>query len=131
VLWRAGLRIAEALALGESDLDPRRASVLVRRGKGGRVDAAGQAPPPAQRGRQWGCRDHALRTNTVGRPIAVGDGPAAIAIGGGGVWVANADDGSVSRIDPDTRRVTATIAVGHRPQGIAVAGGSVWVAVRA
>jgi integrase len=36
VLWRAGLRIAEALALGESDLDPRRGSVLVRRGKGGR-----------------------------------------------------------------------------------------------
>jgi len=36
VLWRAGLRIHEALALGEGDLDPRRGSVLVRRGKGGR-----------------------------------------------------------------------------------------------
>jgi integrase len=36
VLWRAGLRIHEALALGEADLDPRRGSVLVRRGKGGR-----------------------------------------------------------------------------------------------
>jgi site-specific recombinase XerD len=36
VLWRAGLRISEALALGEADLDPRRGSVLVRRGKGGR-----------------------------------------------------------------------------------------------
>src|SRR3954465_10009187 len=36
VLWRAGLRIHEALALGEAALDPRRGSVLVRRGKGGR-----------------------------------------------------------------------------------------------
>jgi site-specific recombinase XerD len=36
VLWRAGLRLREALALAEHDLDPRRGSVLVRRGKGGR-----------------------------------------------------------------------------------------------
>ena len=34
VLWRAGLRICEALALAEADLDPRRGSLLVRRGKG-------------------------------------------------------------------------------------------------
>jgi hypothetical protein len=36
ILWRAGLRIQEALALTEGDLDPRRGSLLVRRGKGGR-----------------------------------------------------------------------------------------------
>src|SRR2546422_6324012 len=34
VLWRAGLRIGEALALTEGDLDERRGSVLVRHGKG-------------------------------------------------------------------------------------------------
>src|SRR4051794_36529971 len=33
VLWRAGLRICEALALAEADLDPRRGSLLVRRGR--------------------------------------------------------------------------------------------------
>jgi site-specific recombinase XerD len=36
ILWRAGLRIQEALSLGESDLDPRRGSLIVRHGKGGR-----------------------------------------------------------------------------------------------
>jgi integrase len=35
-LRRAGLRICEALALAEADLDARRGSLLVRRGKGGR-----------------------------------------------------------------------------------------------
>ena len=34
VLWRAGLRISEALALNESDLDSERGAVLVRHGKG-------------------------------------------------------------------------------------------------
>jgi hypothetical protein len=33
LLWRAGLRISEALALQESDLDRSRGAVLVRRGK--------------------------------------------------------------------------------------------------
>jgi site-specific recombinase XerD len=36
MLWRGGLRITEALALSERDLDPQRGSVLVRQGKGGR-----------------------------------------------------------------------------------------------
>jgi site-specific recombinase XerD len=36
ILWRAGLRIHEALALAEADLDQRRGALLVRRGKGGR-----------------------------------------------------------------------------------------------
>jgi site-specific recombinase XerC len=34
VLWRAGLRISEALALNETDLDPDRGALLVRHGKG-------------------------------------------------------------------------------------------------
>ena len=34
MLWRAGLRISEALSLSETDLDPDRGAVLVRHGKG-------------------------------------------------------------------------------------------------
>ena len=48
VLWRAGLRISEAHALAEPDLDPRRGAVLVRRGKGGRRREAGMD--------DWACR---------------------------------------------------------------------------
>lgn len=36
LLWRAGLRISEALALQESDLNASRGAVLVRHGKGGK-----------------------------------------------------------------------------------------------
>lgn len=41
MLWRAGLRISEALALAESDLDKARGAVLVRRGKGGKRGEVG------------------------------------------------------------------------------------------
>jgi len=36
VLWRAGLRIGEALALAETDLDRDRGAILIRRAKGGK-----------------------------------------------------------------------------------------------
>jgi site-specific recombinase XerD len=36
ILWRAGLRIQEALSLAAADLDHRRGALLVRNGKGGR-----------------------------------------------------------------------------------------------
>jgi integrase len=59
VLWRGGLCIQEALALAEPDLDPRRGSLLVRHGKGGRRSEIGiawtasrgtdRSPWPAQR----------------------------------------------------------------------------------
>ena len=41
VLWRAGLRVSEALALTESDLDPGRGALLVRHGKGDKRREAG------------------------------------------------------------------------------------------
>ena len=44
VLWRAGLRISEALALSETDLDCARGSIQVRCGKGGRAREVGFDP---------------------------------------------------------------------------------------
>jgi site-specific recombinase XerD len=44
VLWRGGLRISEALALNETDIDERRGSLLVRHGKGNKRREAGMDP---------------------------------------------------------------------------------------
>jgi site-specific recombinase XerD len=41
VLWRGGLRISEALALNETDIDQRRGSLLIRHGKGDKRREAG------------------------------------------------------------------------------------------
>jgi site-specific recombinase XerD len=53
VLWRSGLRVQEALALGERDLDPRRGSLLVRSGKGGRRREIGMDPWGWEQLRPW------------------------------------------------------------------------------
>jgi site-specific recombinase XerD len=72
VLWRAGLRIQEALELAEHDLDHRRGSLLVRKGKGGRRREIGMD--------EWGC-EHlrpwlAERTGLpVGPLFCIIDGP--------------------------------------------------------
>ena len=44
VLWRAGLRISEALALSETDLDPGRGSLVVRHGKGDKTAGGRDGP---------------------------------------------------------------------------------------
>jgi site-specific recombinase XerC len=53
VLWRAGLRIHEALALNEADLDAGRGAVLVRRGKGGRRREVGMDDWAWEQLQQW------------------------------------------------------------------------------
>jgi YVTN family beta-propeller protein len=60
--------------------------------------------------------------------ISVGKRPAAVAVGEGGVWVANQDDRTISQIDPKTRKVVDTIGVGSDVHEIASGFGSVWVA---
>ena len=72
VLWRAGLRIHEALALAEHDLDRRRGSILVRSDKGGRRREVGMD--------EWGWEQlHPWLTARaevpVGRLFCVIDGP--------------------------------------------------------
>jgi len=44
VLWRGGLRVSEALALNETDIDERRGSLLIRHGKGDKRREAGMDP---------------------------------------------------------------------------------------
>jgi YVTN family beta-propeller protein len=63
--------------------------------------------------------------------IPVADGPTAIAYGAGSVWVANAADGTLSRIEVQTNRVVDTLVLGNRPSGIAVGAEGIWVTVQA
>lgn len=79
VLWRAGLRISEALALTESDLDRSRGAVLVRRGKGGQRREVGMDPWAFEHLDRWlqirsglpiGALFSVLRGATRGRPCS-------------------------------------------------------------
>ena len=53
VVWRGGLRISEALALNETDIDPARGSVLVRHGKGDKRREAGMDQFGFQQVAEW------------------------------------------------------------------------------
>jgi Phage integrase family len=81
VLWRAGLRIQEALALAEHDLDQRRGSILVRHGKGGRRRDVGMDEWAGNSsGRGWprasSCRSHQCSASSMAHPRAtVGRAP--------------------------------------------------------
>ena len=74
VLWRAGLRVQEALALTEHDLDPRRGSILVRNGKGGRRREVGMDEWGWEQLRPWlsarapSCRSGRCSASSTARP---------------------------------------------------------------
>jgi YVTN family beta-propeller protein len=69
------------------------------------------------------------KTNQVVARVDVGSSPDSVAIGEGGVWVANRlDAGTVTRVDPAGDRVVTRVPVGSRPDQVAVGEGSVWVA---
>jgi YVTN family beta-propeller protein len=59
---------------------------------------------------------------------SVGNGPTAVLLAFGSIWVTNHLDGTVSRLDPSTGRVEALISVGDGPNALVAAGGSLWVA---
>jgi len=69
------------------------------------------------------------------RTVDVGQGPFGVGVGDGSVWVANVKSGSVSRVDPDSMRVTATYTVGgagggvpSNPEMVALWHNRLWVA---
>ena len=72
VLWRAGLRIAEALDLAESDLDERRGALLVRHGKGGKRREVGMDDWGWEQLRPWTAQRTLL---PVGHLFCIIEGP--------------------------------------------------------
>ena len=67
------------------------------------------------------------QTGRIEAAVPIGGHPVAIAVGEGGVWVANADRQTLVRIDPQTRQTTS-IGLGTDIADVAVGFGSVWVA---
>jgi site-specific recombinase XerD len=72
VLWRAGLRISEALALNETDVDVDRGSLLIRHGKGDKRREAGMDPFGFEQLAAWMVHRVSL---PVGPLFCVIDGP--------------------------------------------------------
>jgi site-specific recombinase XerD len=72
VLWRAGLRIDEALQLAEPDLDDSRGSLIVRHGKGGKRREVGMDDWGWEQVRLWMSRRAEL---PVGPLLCVIEGP--------------------------------------------------------
>ncbi len=66
---------------------------------------------------------------SVSAPIEVGRPPLRLAAGAGSVWVTSATSGTLSRIDPETRRVVgAPLRLEKGVAGVTTGQGSVWVA---
>jgi YVTN family beta-propeller protein len=62
--------------------------------------------------------------------VRVPQGPLGIAAGAGAVWVVSFWTRTLSRIDPETRRVVKQIPVGEGPLAVAAGAGGVWVTNR-
>ncbi|MDQ4058287.1 MAG: hypothetical protein M3124_04110, partial [Actinomycetota bacterium] len=73
--------------------------------------------------------DAGIASTSVTAMIEVGRSPIAVAVGDGFVWVANAGDESVSKVDPATSDVVETYPVDGIPAGLEFTGGYVWVAI--
>jgi YVTN family beta-propeller protein len=67
-------------------------------------------------------------TNKVVATVAnVGARPASISYGSGSLWVANLDDNTVARVDPQKRAVIRTIPVAATQTGVAAGPAGVWI----
>ena len=96
---------------------------------------AGFAAPAVVRspGLVWtidGDHDRVIATNTVSKHVfrteVVGNDPVAVAIGYGAAWVANAGNGSITRV-PLVGDKIETIGLDDQPSAIATGAGYVWV----
>jgi len=90
ILWRAGLRISKALALTETDLEPKTGSVLVRAGKGGKRRIVGMDDWAWEHVGRWA--EHRIQL-PVGPLFCILAGPTR-----GRAWSATAARGELRRL---------------------------------
>jgi DNA-binding beta-propeller fold protein YncE len=73
-------------------------------------------------------RVDAATDEVIGAPVELPPGVAAVAVGGGSVWVTDSVTGRLLRIDDESGGVTQRIKVGGRPGPLVYGGGRIWVA---
>ncbi len=83
-----------------------------------------ETPEPSRAGGLAGVYDSSGRL--LDR-VALGMAPSTVAVGERGVWVLDAEDKTVSRIDPASHEVTRIFGTASTPTDLAVGGGAVWV----
>jgi YVTN family beta-propeller protein len=67
------------------------------------------------------------KTNERIAEIQVMSGSFACVLGeDGAIWISSTESNLVSRVDPDTNRVTDTIAIGPQPRFLTAGAGSIW-----
>ena len=69
-----------------------------------------------------------LKSNRIVAQVPVGTRPGPIVYGHGQLWVANLDNETVSRVDPNARAQTDVIALGAHPNALAVQRRGLWAA---
>ena len=79
----------------------------------------------AERRRRLAAREGGERRGKV----ATGDAPYSLATDGGPLWVANANSGTVTGIDPVAERSHEDFRTGHRPIAVGARGAEVWVSL--
>jgi DNA-binding SARP family transcriptional activator/ABC-type branched-subunit amino acid transport system substrate-binding protein len=67
------------------------------------------------------------RTGAPLAAIPLGTAPTNVAVGEGAVWVLDADDRTISRIDPTRRVLPRTFSTGSTPTSLAVGAGALWI----
>ena len=66
-------------------------------------------------------------TGEVLDAVSLGSAPSTVAVGEGSVWVLDADDQTISRVDPGDPGDPHTFSTGSTPTDLAVGAGGVWV----
>jgi class 3 adenylate cyclase len=124
---RRGVRIGVVIAAGVVVLA---AAIIVPRALTESPEGAAK-PPGSPTPAPTPIGDRVVRIDpqkgAVTAEYAVGDHPSGVAFGAGSIWVANANDKTVSRIDPASGKVT-TIVVPSSPRSITAGAGAIWTA---
>ncbi len=87
----------------------------------------GGAEPADDQANAPGARALDIRSGTEQASVPLGSSPSSIAVGEGAIWAIDADDGTISRIDPRTRTRERTFSTASTPTDVAVGAGAVWV----